>query len=120
MPRAVKSICGYMPAASAGTVSTASGTTKPTVKGLAVGAVVISAKSIDLDVGVADDLRPFGDLGLDAVAELVGQARHRAKPQRRELLFDLGRRGDLFDFGVELVDDRARRAGRRDNARDGV
>src|SRR5439155_16777751 len=120
--RAVKVSCGYMLAASAGTVSTASGITRPTVKALAAGALepVISAKSIDLDVGVADNLRPFGDLGLDAVAELVGQACHRAERQRRELLLYFHCRRHLFDLSVELVDDRARRAGRRHDARDGV
>ncbi len=61
-----------------------------------------------LDIGVAHDLRPLGDLGLDPRAELVRRISDRIEPERRELLLDVGERQRLHDLAVEQVDHRPR------------
>src|SRR6185369_15824262 len=69
---------------------------------------------LHLHLGVPDDLAPFGEVGLDALAELLRRARDReGHCRRQELVAERRIAEDLLRFRVELVDDVARRALRR-------
>src|SRR5436190_7002012 len=72
---------------------------------------------LDLHLGVPDDLAPFDEVGLDALAELLRRARDREGHCRRQILVAERRIAeDLLCFRVELVDDVAGRALRRHQA----
>src|ERR1700720_1328665 len=118
MPRAMNVIPGYMSTDSAGILSTASGTTKPITL-----APILRARrrlrfersdgrshaafgnSVDLDLGLVDDLGPLGDFDQDTGAEWVGIAGHRAKAERRQHGANVRCCDRLFDLGVQTSDD---------------
>src|SRR2546421_5319003 len=63
---------------------------------------------------VADDLRPLRHLRADVFRELLGGAALRLDALGEEALAHVRHGEDPERFGVELLDDGARRAGRRD------
>src|SRR5216683_5344987 len=65
-----------------------------------------------LDVGVLDDLGPFGDVVGDGGARLLGRAADDIEAEVGELLLHLRIGQHLQRFGPHLVDDGPRRASR--------
>src|SRR4051794_16024349 len=66
---------------------------------------------INLDVGVAQDLRPLDAVGLDELGELFGRAYHRLEHVGRDdALAERRIIEQLLHLGVDLEDGLARRA----------
>src|SRR3954466_10153616 len=72
--------------------------------------------SIGFRAGLADHLAPARDLAANPLAELLGAAGHEIHLHLLELGADLGRVQDPDDLLVVALDDRARRAARREEA----
>src|ERR1700731_2062632 len=114
MPRATNVIPGYMSTDSAGILSTPSETTKTITLAPILrtrrrlrfersdgSSHAAFGNSVDLDLGLVDDLGPLGDFDQDTGAEFVGCAGHRAKAARSELGARGSSCGRLFDLGVQ-------------------
>ena len=66
------------------------------------------------DVGVLDDLRPFGDFGLDIAIKRIGRGGVDGHSEIREALSDLRLAHKPRHLRVQPQHDVARSAGRRD------
>ena len=66
-----------------------------------------------LDVGVLDDLRPFGDVGVDDSSEFVWRVDRDLQAKLGQAFTHVGLSGDLHDLLMHLGDDRGCRVGRR-------
>src|SRR5579864_8259504 len=75
---------------------------------------------VDADVLFPDDLAPFRRLGPDQLAELFRGAGDDIRALQRELLLHVLRGEDVRERAVETLDNRARRACRRDHPDPGV
>ena len=67
------------------------------------------SRSLRLDAGVLDHLRPFGDLGGDESLHLLRRAGQRRDGEAFQLVLGFGLAEEAHQHLVELVDDRARR-----------
>src|SRR5215469_3821887 len=63
-------------------------------------------KSIGPDVRIVHHLGPFGDLGLDPLAEMLRRIRDRLEAQIQQPLPDLGQCDHARDLAVPALDDR--------------
>src|SRR5437763_556 len=75
-----------------------------------------AARSLRLDVKLADQATPSGDLAADVGAKLLGGAAHRLRAIDGKALARLGRAKDAHDRLVQLFNDPCRRRGRRHDA----
>src|SRR5579863_4609649 len=73
-------------------------------------------KSLELNPGALDHLAPFLGIRRDQCGERVGRAACRLFADGGEARLELSRLDRLIDRGIELVDDRFRHAGGRDDA----
>src|SRR4051812_41350229 len=76
----------------------------------------IAGMLVDLHACGLDELRPLRDVFLQELAELVDRHAHRHRALLRPRFLHVGRIDDLADLAVQLVEDRARRSGRRHEA----
>src|SRR5258706_5825031 len=79
---------------------------------------IAAARLFNLDIRVLHDPGPLGEVVADVAGELVGRAARRFRADLGEPRANGGLRDHPLRRGVELVDDLARRARRRDAARD--
>src|SRR5689334_22741918 len=69
---------------------------------------------LDLDAGLFHHLRVSRPLGLERSREFGGRARHEFERERVEARARFRQLHDAIDLGVQLVDDRGRRTGGRE------
>jgi len=77
-------------------------------------------KSLQRDIRVADDLRPFVDLRPDPRRKLNGRIGDGLEAERCEPLLEFRRHHDHHQGAMQDVDDLARRAGRDHEASDDI